>query len=509
MLGGGIDTMQQVKIAYAQNTITRSSQGLVQELAFTVEVDNLAYDKQVEIHWAGEDDHWHADTATYQLTRADGRELWLAKVQCPLTPQHNLPGTIRFAVRYETMGRIFWDSNHGHNYSLDADCGMVVYSRIPLLHCFHDPVLQGGKVRLPIQTAVRADLEATAVRIHWSTDHWKTKRVSRCLRRANYWHAACDSAARNPNRYGWEIWAGRIPVRQAYRVEYYLEAETPKGVVRDDALGQNYQSRRSSLRVMTLNLHCNQEKDQAAKFKQIAHVIEQLDVDVICFQEVAEDWNDGRGDWATNTARAINGHLPQPYHLFADYSHLGFEKYREGLAILSRHEFTSTDSGYVSESEDIYDIHARRVLMAQIHVPYFGPVNVYSAHLSWVEDGFEEQFERLRSWVNRQHTEEVVASVVCGDFNIAADSAAYSGIVRTGDLQDQYLCATRPDLYEQVFGKAKQNSMRTLNGDGRIDYIWLKTDSELRALSARELFTPTAYGRVSDHPGYLVEFERC
>jgi hypothetical protein len=30
----------------------------------------------------------------------------------------------------------------------------------------------------------------------------------------------------------------------------------------------------------------------------------------------------------------------------------------------------------------------------------------------------------------------------------------------------------------------------------------------LRAIAAEELFTPARYGRVSDHTGYLVEFER-
>ena len=41
----------------------------------------------------------------------------------------------------------------------------------------------------------------------------------------------------------------------------------------------------------------------------------------------------------------------------------------------------------------------------------------------------------------------------------------------------------------------------------RIDFIWLNTGSRLRAIRAEELFTAARYGRVSDHTGYVVEFE--
>ena len=50
-------------------------------------------------------------------------------------------------------------------------------------------------------------------------------------------------------------------------------------------------------------------------------------------------------------------------------------------------------------------------------------------------------------------------------------------------------------------------TMQALAGDGRIDFIWLDAGSRLRAIAAEELFTPGVYGRVSDHTGYLVEFE--
>jgi maltose 6'-phosphate phosphatase len=56
---------------------------------------------------------------------------------------------------------------------------------------------------------------------------------------------------------------------------------------------------------MILNLHCYQEDNQDSKFTQIAKAINEQNIDVVCFQEVAEFWNDGHGDWDTNVAKSL------------------------------------------------------------------------------------------------------------------------------------------------------------------------------------------------------------
>ena len=40
-----------------------------------------------------------------------------------------------------------------------------------------------------------------------------------------------------------------------------------------------------------------------------------------------------------------------------------------------------------------------------------------------------------------------------------------------------------------------------------LDHLLLRGGSSLQAVAAREVFTESDYGRVSDHAGYLVEFE--
>ena len=499
--------MQHVRLEYAENIISRSVSGIWQEMSYMIRVDNLSYGKEVMVHWCGEDGHWHVDRAHYRCTLPDGCELWYATIRRILTPDHSLPGNVVFSACMHCGGQTYWDNNGGNNHHLDADGGVVVYRDVPMQHLWHNPVLQGGKVSLSADTAIHASLNARNVKIHWSTDKWKTSNVTRCFKRANHWFKARGSVARNPNRHAWEVWTGRVPIQQAYRVEYAIECETDQGTLWENCGGANYQSRRSTLRVLTLNLHCYQEQDQDFKFHQIAKAIQDFHIDLICLQEVAENWNEGSGDWASNAARIINSYLPSPYHLHTDYSHLGFDRFREGVAILSKHEFTSTDSGYVSDSKDVYDIHARRVVMAQVHVPYFGPVNLFSAHLSWPEDGFYTQFDRLRQWADERHNDGITATLVCGDFNIKAGSDAYSHIVRTSEFEDQYLKSLNRQAYDKVYHERVKDIGGAIGHDGRIDYIFLKRSSRVQSLNGRELFTKQSYGRVSDHTGYYVEFE--
>lgn len=84
-----------------------------------------------------------------------------------------------------------------------------------------------------------------------------------------------------------------------------------------------------------LNLHCYQEEDQERNFGQIARAIDELDIDVGCFQEVAEHWNNGMGDWRSNSARIINEQLRRRHYLATDWSHLKLDRCREGVAVPS------------------------------------------------------------------------------------------------------------------------------------------------------------------------------
>ncbi len=499
--------MHPVQFLYVKNIVSRTVNGTCQEISFAVRVRNLGFGKRVAVHWCGEDGVWQATPAQFGWALEEGWEAWTAEWTVPLTKESSIPGNIRFAACLEVHGQPYWDSRLGRNYQSDADSGVRVFTPAEVCVVGFRPDLPTEQVSIPLEVAVRQEAGPEAMIVHWTDDGWITRHAAPAYFRRNHWDRSVGSNARNPNRYGWEVWAARIPVRHAYRVEFAVECRTRRGTVWDNRGGLNYRAQRGPLRVLTLNLHTWQEEDQLSKFDQVARAIRELGIDLVCLQEVGENWNDGAGDWASNAARIINDDLPRPYHLHTDWSHLGFDRFREGVAILSRHPFAYVDAGYVSDSTDPYDIHARKVVMAQVRVPGIGAVNVFSVHLSWPSDGFYPQFERLLAWVEGRQTPELAGTLVCGDFNIAAESEAFRHIVDAGTLEEQVLKIARPEVFQRVFRDRRGDSTRWLAGDGRIDFIWLNVGSRLRAIRAEELFTPARYGRVSDHTGYLVELE--
>jgi maltose 6'-phosphate phosphatase len=306
------------------------------------------------------------------------------------------------------------------------------------------------------------------------------------------------------------VWESRIMVKNAIKVEYAIGCQTDRGDLWDNNWGTNYVSRRAGLKILTLNLHCYQEAEQLKKFREIAKAIQELDIDIVCLQEVCERWNNGEGDWPSNAAKIIRDHLRgrgRDYHLHTDWSHIGFGCYREGSAILSKYRFLKKDAAYVSTNCDIHNIHSRKVVMTQLNLPCFGLLNVYSVHLSWWEDGFVPQFENLWKWAKDNAVNDCAQTLLCGDFNITAGSRAYMMIADNKGYEDQFLRSASPDIFAKIFRESTPERERLLDGDDRIDFMFARKNSTLTPTSSRVLFTGKEYQRVSDHLGYLTEFE--
>jgi len=471
-------------------------------------IENLSSDKLVEVHWAGEDKVWHALPAEYLSPSGEKREIWRAQATFTASDDASLPGDIEFAVRYCVQGKVYWDNNKSYNYFSNADSGVLLEQSVPLQSVDFSPALQDGLRNYPVLVAARHSLKPNRVFIHWTTDNWRTTQITPCFLNRTHWDKSRRSSARNPNRYDTGVWSSQLKIDDAYRVQYAIGCEAQNRTIWDNNFGQNYVACRRRLKILTLNLHCYQEENQEAKFSTIAKAINDLDIDVVCLQEVGERWRNGNGDWGSNAARIIRDQLNQRYHLYTDWSHIGFDRFREGIALLSKHDFLMKEASYVSAGNDVRSIDSRKVAMIQINAPHIGLVNVFCAHLSWPSGGFLHQFDRLRRWANQKHGDRVAATFLCGDFNIKAGSEAYQTIVQTDEFDDQYLAATAKSSFEKIFREKSVNIDRELAKDGRIDFIFMHRRSALKAVAAREMFTNSDhYGRVSDHTGYCVEFE--
>ncbi len=499
--------MNKIQLLYVKNVISRNDKKVRQTLSFLILLDNLSYDKQCEVVWAGEDCEWSSLPASYHSASGEGREYWHAEITRVGTSEKSIPGNIIFSVRYLAQGQEYWDNNDGLNYSSQSDSGIKVVSDQLIQNIGFESYLSERQKQVPVTVSVNQAVNANAVTIHWTVDNWLNTNKTPCQYERNYWDDVCCSNARNPNQYGSQIWQGLLKIDNAFRVQYIISCEVGDEIFLDNNGGKNYSLSHEALKVLILNLHCYQEDNQDLKFTQIAKAIDEQNADVICFQEVAELWNDGNGNWDTNSAKIINDKLLNPYHIYTDWAHLGFDKYREGVAILSRYPLLNQSSKYVSTIDSPYSINSRKVVMAQISVPYIGLINVYSAHLSWWSDGFSEQFKNLSQWADDNQTPEVKATLLCGDFNITAGSEGYHFVVNDNRYDDQFLAVNAQSAFEKIFKVNDPHWQHYLADDYRIDYIFMNKVSELCVTGGNILFTDEDYGRVSDHCGYLMTFE--
>lgn len=507
--------MNEIQLVYARSIVSPQGEYTVQALEFAVLVKNLAFAKHVGVHWAGDDNVWQVLPASYSCPSGRGRELWQAKTSCcPLAGQ--LPGKIRFALRYLVEGHEYWDNNRNRDYCLTPSAGLLPGPGVLLAHIGYNPVFSPGGTGLSVAVAVHRSVRAKRVFVRWTTDNWQTYHQSPCALQRNGVDPAVKKSKNNSAKsvhfsvpQNMVIWSCRIKTRKGFRVQYAIGCKTETREIWDNNLGINYTAGHAGLKVLTLNLHCYQESEQDDKFNEIVRAIREVDIDIICLQEVGEEWQDGRGNWPSNGAGIIQDRLHRhgrSYHLYTDWSHIGFDRFREGSAILSRYPLVQRDAAYVSAETDIHSIHARKVVMARIDVPGVGPVHVFSVHLSWWQDGFRPQFEKLRQWADGVESAGVAATLLCGDFNTRAGSRGYMLIAGDKVYEDQFLQIASPAVFARVFRTTVPGREEWLAGDNRIDYIFAKKNSKLKPTSARVLFSGGDYRRVSDHPGYLVEF---
>ncbi|WP_026601576.1 endonuclease/exonuclease/phosphatase family protein [Methylomonas sp. 11b] len=276
------------------------------------------------------------------------------------------------------------------------------------------------------------------------------------------------------------------------------------------------------LSLLTLNLHTYQQHPRHCCFDTmhqherevhiIAEAIAHLGMDVVCFQEVGEYLHDPitqpYGESPSNMAFRICqklrgwGHW---YNIHQDWSHIGFHRWREGTAIMSRYPMRHNYSAYVSDDWRKDNYMSRNVTVSCIDVPWFGLLHVANAHLSWAHHGFFQEYSRLKQLVDSRRYFGVRADLMVGDFNVPAGEHAYNHIVGTGEYIDQFY-----ELHPQRFYQPSYHGR--IDGwkhspPKRIDYIFKRNGHPLRIKSMDIIFNDEFYPVVSDHFGYFAKFD--
>ena len=272
----------------------------------------------------------------------------------------------------------------------------------------------------------------------------------------------------------------------------------------------------TSIKVLTLNLHCYQQPDALDKLKRIADEIIQREIDVVCFQEAAQHRDSveirsssGVPIRADNMVEIIRQFLANKgasdFQFVWDWSHYGWEVWEEGIGILSRLPILSSESTYLTESNDKTDWLSRIALTAEIRVPSGQSVQITSCHLGWF-DKDQADYMKQHEVLWRFSQSKSLPCIVAGDFNTAAGTVGYKYLVEASQAVDCYLETNPTGMFDPTIG-GQIDGWEEGGVDGmRIDYIWLKSAPNLKAKSSEILFYKAGEWEVSDHAGVLVEF---
>ena len=123
------------------------------------------------------------------------------------------------------------------------------------------------------------------------------------------------------------------------------------------------------MKLLTINVHAWIEENQDEKMEILAKVIAENDYDVVAMQEVNQSMNSPvifrairQDNYGWVLLEKISKYTDRTYYYHWSNSHIGFGKYDEGVAIITKHPIKDEDEFYCTFSQSVRVINARRIV---------------------------------------------------------------------------------------------------------------------------------------------------
>lgn len=267
------------------------------------------------------------------------------------------------------------------------------------------------------------------------------------------------------------------------------------------------------MKFLTLNTHSWMEQDPEDKLAILVETIAERDFDLICLQEVNQEMTSEVVDTddyyhAVPSAEPIHrDHYVRllveklaerglRYHWTWAYNHIGYDRYHEGVAILSKTPIQASEV-LVSDVDDATDYHTRRVALAETTVEG-KDIALASVHLSWWDKGFQGEWAKFEARLKEFGKPLLLA----GDFNNPAGQEGYQTILSSElNLQDSF------EVAAQVSGSYTVgpgiDGWKGNEEPLRIDYVFTTKDWTVERLEV--IFDGTNKPLVSDHYGLAAD----
>lgn len=264
------------------------------------------------------------------------------------------------------------------------------------------------------------------------------------------------------------------------------------------------------MKLLTLNTHSIINEGYERKIDIFCNAIIKNKPDVIALQEVMQP-KDGKsiencdylkrageipiknGNFASNVLKHLREHKLEYCGVYLGVKK-AYDKYDEGLAILSNKEINTTEATQLSSFNDYNNWKTRFSLGVGIGDYWF-----YSLHFNWENDKespFENEWKELLSVT---HSKKNV--YLMGDFNLTPSSQGYELITKS--YFDTYMLSR--DIDNGITVKGKIDGWQENEENKRIDYIFSSKNTDFK--SSYVIFNGKNEEIISDHFGIILEKE--
>lgn len=281
------------------------------------------------------------------------------------------------------------------------------------------------------------------------------------------------------------------------------------------------------MKLMTLNTHSLVEPSYKEKKEKFIEVLAEEQPDVVALQEVNQTAEAGmipdvmlpgykrcmefelpvRED---NHAKAVVEALRNKgvYYYWTWLSaKIGYGKYDEGMALLSKKPIERVRQCLLSQTDDYENWKTRKMLGIQFEgcEDWF-----FTVHMGWwndEEEPLKKQWEKIEQFVQEQKIKGKTIWLM-GDFNSLDDvkKEGYELICESG-WKDTYKLAEQKDsgitVEEEIDGWREEDGREKAKKSKRLDYIFCNKEKHI--LLSNVICNGTNYPVVSDHYGVVIE----
>lgn len=263
------------------------------------------------------------------------------------------------------------------------------------------------------------------------------------------------------------------------------------------------------MKLLTLNTHSLMETDYVNKLNAFVNVVIKHKIDVIALQEVMQQTNANmyngeyiktdeiplkQGNHVLNIAKSLKM-KGEKYNFVWFGFKKSYDKFDEGLAILTRHNIEEIKTVTLSPFDEYENWKTRKALGVKIGEAWF-----YNVHFGWWES-FEYEFLQLCNSIEKKKQ-----NYIMGDFNAASceKNQGYDFVLKHGFFDTYSLAKNKDEGFTantKIDGWGETENCKKV----RIDYIFTTKMTDVK--SSFTIFNGVNEQIVSDHFGILLDTE--